>query len=95
MPPRREEPEIEIWLAGDGFVIAVALMRELPRADTVAEEKDDANEQLYGLFNDWESSFNRLLAPVSEKRGCDRDSNSRNSREANDRSILMSGPEDT
>jgi hypothetical protein len=52
MPPRREEPEIEIWLAVDGFVIAVALMRELPLADTVAEEKDDVNEQLYGVFND-------------------------------------------
>jgi hypothetical protein len=35
------------------------------------------------------------VAPDSEKIDCDRDSNSRNSRDAKDRSILLSDSEDT
>lgn len=51
-PPRgEEEGSLAVVLVG-GFINVVALVRELPRADIAAEEKDDASEQLYEVFND-------------------------------------------
>lgn len=48
-PPPRREASLAVVLVG--FINVVALVRELPRASIAAEEKEDASEQLYEVFN--------------------------------------------
>jgi hypothetical protein len=94
---RREETQEVPSLVDEvgGLIDAALAVRELPRPHAAAEEKDDTSEELYGVFKDWESSFNRTVAPVSEKRGCDRDSKLLSNSLETNRNIVVSGPKDT